>query len=45
MKVNETFLFSHQVECLSGDPLTEADYNAIRMLAQASLNGQHIVQQ
>ena len=35
----------YQVECLSGDPLTEADFNAIRMLAQASLSGAHIVQQ
>ena len=37
----------YQVECLSGETLTEADYNAIRMLAQASLAGgsQHLTQQ
>ncbi|XP_005105778.1 uncharacterized protein LOC101859807 isoform X2 [Aplysia californica] len=35
----------YQVECLSGETLTEADVNAIRMLAHASLSGTHIVQQ
>ncbi|RUS82315.1 hypothetical protein EGW08_009905 [Elysia chlorotica] len=37
----------YQVECLPGETLTEADYNAIRMLAQASLAGgtQHLTQQ
>ncbi|KAI8797492.1 Gypsy retrotransposon integrase protein 1 [Biomphalaria glabrata] len=34
----------YQVECLPGDTLTEADINAIHMLAQASLSGTHIIQ-
>lgn len=35
----------YEVECLSGDPstLTEADLNAIHLLAQASLGGQNIM--
>ena len=42
----ETTTVQYHVECLSGDTLTEADYNAIRMLAQASLAGgsQHLTQ-
>lgn len=35
----------YEVECLSGEPsgLTEADLNAVHMLAQASLGGQNIL--
>lgn len=35
----------YEVECLTGDPsaLTEADLNAIHMLAQASLTGQSMI--
>ncbi|XP_059151939.1 uncharacterized protein LOC131938066 isoform X2 [Physella acuta] len=35
----------YHVECLPGETLTEADFNAIRMLAQASLGGTHLLQQ
>ncbi|BFZ17854.1 hypothetical protein BsWGS_20893 [Bradybaena similaris] len=34
----------YQVEC-PGDTLTEDDFNAIRVLAQASLSGSHLIQQ
>ncbi|GFR59924.1 zinc finger and BTB domain-containing protein 49 [Elysia marginata] len=41
---DESTTVQYQVECLSGETLTEADYDAIRMLAQASLAGgsQHL---
>jgi hypothetical protein len=35
----------YQVECLPGETLTEDDFNAIRVLAQASLNSSHLLQQ
>lgn len=43
----ENTTVQYQVECLSGETLTEADYDAIRMLAQASLSGgaQHLTHQ
>ncbi|GFN91895.1 Zinc finger protein 878, partial [Plakobranchus ocellatus] len=43
----DTTTVQYQVECLSGETLTEADFNAIRKLAQASLAGgsHHLSQQ
>lgn len=35
----------YQVECIPGDTLTEDDFKAIQVLAQASLSGSHFVQQ
>ncbi|KAK7476764.1 hypothetical protein BaRGS_00031991 [Batillaria attramentaria] len=44
---HEAVPVQYEVECLTGDPssLTEADLNAIHMLAQASLTGQNIMHQ